>query len=79
MRYLDPTLHAEMMSELRWPGEAMELGLDVRTLDLDKTDLAKLAVARRADVMEQLAAWTAAEPWVRRPEIASRRAPACWW
>jgi len=57
MRYLDPKLHAEMISELRWPGEDMELGLDVRTLDLDKTDLAKLAVAGRADVMGRLASW----------------------
>lgn len=57
MRYLDPTLHAEMMGELRWPGEDMALGLDVRTLQLDRGDLAKLAVARRPDVMALLAAW----------------------
>jgi hypothetical protein len=58
LRFLSPRLHAEMMSELRWPGEgSLETGIDVRTLELDGADLAKLAVARRADVMADLAAW----------------------
>lgn len=59
MRYLDPSLHAEMMGELRWPGEDMQMGLDVRTLQLDRADLSKLAVARRPDVMALLASWGA--------------------
>jgi nitroreductase len=59
MRYLSPTLHREMISELRWPGEPLETGIDVRTLELDATDLSKLAVARRADVMKRLASWNA--------------------
>lgn len=58
LRYLSPALHVEMMSELRWPGhDPLEVGLDVRTLELDGSDLAKLNVARRSDVMECLAAW----------------------
>ena len=58
LRYLSPALHAAMMGELRWPGpEVIDRGIDVRTLDLDPADLAKLAVARRADVMADLAAW----------------------
>ncbi|MCU1380252.1 MAG: Rv1355c family protein [Acidimicrobiales bacterium] len=58
LRYLSPRLHAEMMSELRWAGdESPDTGIDVRTLGLDEADLAKLAVARRADVMADLAAW----------------------
>jgi nitroreductase len=58
LRYLSPVLHLEMMSELRWPGrDSLEVGLDVRTLELDSSDLAKLDVARRGDVMECLAAW----------------------
>ena len=52
-------LHHEMMSELRWPGEPLETGIDIRTLELDSTDLSKLAVARRADVMKRLASWNA--------------------
>jgi len=58
LRYLSPRLHAELMSELRWPGhDSVDTGIDVRTLELDGADLAKLAVARRADVMADLAAW----------------------
>jgi hypothetical protein len=60
VRYLSPWLHREMMSELRWPGrDTLEWGIDVRTLELDSSDLAKLAIARRGDIMEQLAAWDA--------------------
>jgi nitroreductase len=59
MRYLSPQLHREMMSELRWPGEPLETGIDIRTLELDSTDLSKLAVARRADIMRHLASWNA--------------------
>lgn len=58
IRYLTPVLHRQMMSELRWPDELGDnLGIDVATLDLDTTDLAKLGVARRADVMDYLARW----------------------
>ena len=47
-----------MMSELRWPGrDDLSWGLDVRTLELDSSDLAKLGVARRADVMRYLDQW----------------------
>jgi ThiF family/Nitroreductase family len=62
LRYLTEQLHAEMMSELRWPpDDPLDVGLDVRTLDLDRTDLAKLQVARRADVMACLAEWGGGE------------------
>lgn len=58
LRYLTPTLHREMMSELRWPGhDDLDSGIDVRTLELDATDLALLTVARRSEVMELLARW----------------------
>ena len=60
LRFLSPWLHRELMSELRWPGhDSIEMGIDVRTLELDQSDLAKLAVARRVDVMEHLASWRA--------------------
>jgi molybdopterin/thiamine biosynthesis adenylyltransferase len=58
LRYLSPILHAEMMSELRWPGvDNLETGIDVRTLGLDDADLSTLGVVGRADVMANLAAW----------------------
>jgi hypothetical protein len=56
LRFLTEHLHREMMRELRWPGaDTMDWGLDVRTLELDASDLAKLGVARRTDVMAILA------------------------
>ncbi|MGB6182939.1 MAG: Rv1355c family protein [Rhodococcus sp. (in: high G+C Gram-positive bacteria)] len=58
LRYLTESLHAEMMSELRWPGDDdPDTGIDVDTLALDATDLVKLDVARRPDVMRLLADW----------------------
>jgi len=58
LRYLTPHLHAQMMGELRWPHSSdPNRGLDVRTLELDESDLAKLEVARRGDVMQRLADW----------------------
>jgi molybdopterin/thiamine biosynthesis adenylyltransferase/nitroreductase len=62
IRFLSPALHHEMMKELRWPpDDELDAGLDVRTLALDATDISKLRVARRADVMEQLASWDVGE------------------
>jgi hypothetical protein len=59
-RYLTPLLHAEMISELRWPGDpSPDTGIDVRSLELDPGDLAVLAILRRSDVMAQLARWNA--------------------
>jgi nitroreductase len=56
MRFLTDHLHHEMMRELRWPNvDILDWGIDVRTLELDSSDLAKLRVARRADVMAKLA------------------------
>lgn len=58
VRYLTPLLHRQMMSELKWPGiDRLDAGIDVRTLGLDATDLAKLKVASRSEVMGYLARW----------------------
>jgi hypothetical protein len=60
IRYLTPRLHAEMFSELRWPGDASTgSGIDVRSLELDPGDLVKLDILRRPDVMAHLARWDA--------------------
>ena len=59
-RYLTPGLHAEMICELRWPGDPCpDTGIDVRSLELDPGDLALLDVLRRPDVMAHLAEWNA--------------------
>lgn len=79
LRYLSPVLHREMMSELAWPGrDSLELGLDVRTLELDGSDMAKLAVAERSDVMAYLAAWGAGEALgeITRDRVATSSAIA---
>lgn len=58
VRYLTPHQHSSMMDELHWPDrDRLDVGIDVRTLDLDPSDLAKLQISARADVMESLADW----------------------
>ena len=61
IRYLEPCLHAEMISELRWPEEDTSDGLDIRGLELAPTDLATLDILRRGDVMARLSEWEAGE------------------
>ncbi len=60
IRYLTPRLHADMVSELRWPGDPCpDTGIDVRSLELEPGDLAVLDILRRPDVMAHLAQWNA--------------------
>ncbi|WP_082690289.1 Rv1355c family protein [Mycobacterium sp. M26] len=59
IRYLQSRLHAEMISELRWPDEDTSDGLDIRGLELDPADIATLDILRRGDVMARLAQWDA--------------------
>ncbi|MGO9930037.1 MAG: Rv1355c family protein [Mycobacterium sp.] len=59
-RYLTPQLHAEMISELRWPGDPHpDTGIDVLSLELDPDDLAAIDILKRPDVMAHLAQWNA--------------------
>jgi molybdopterin/thiamine biosynthesis adenylyltransferase len=59
-RYLTARLHAEMFSELRWPGDPdPDSGIDVRSLELDAGDYAVMGILRRPEVMAHLAAWNA--------------------
>jgi molybdopterin/thiamine biosynthesis adenylyltransferase len=58
IRYLTPRLHAEMVSELRWPDDPRpDTGIDVLSLELEPDDLAALDILRRPDVMAHLAQW----------------------
>jgi molybdopterin/thiamine biosynthesis adenylyltransferase len=60
IRYLTPRLHAEMISEVRWPGDGSpDSGIDVLSLELEPADLVKLDVLRRPEVMAYLAEWDA--------------------
>jgi hypothetical protein len=59
-RYLTPTLHAEMIAELRWPGDPQpDTGIDIRSLEFDPGTLAMVDIMRRPDVMAHLARWEA--------------------
>jgi len=59
-RYLTPQLHAEMVSELRWPGDPLpDTGIDIRSLEMAPGDLATVDILRRPDVMANLARWNA--------------------
>jgi hypothetical protein len=58
IRFLLPTLHREMVGELRFPGrDSLEEGLDVRSLELSPSETAALELLRRPDVMSHLADW----------------------
>src|SRR5262249_48831150 len=58
IRYLTPHLHAEMISEVRFPGDpGQDSGIDVSSLELDPADLVKLDVLRRSEVMARLDGW----------------------
>jgi ThiF family len=58
LRFLLPELHNEMMGELRWPGvDALDEGLDVRTLEIDPMGTALLEVLSRPEVMGHIADW----------------------
>jgi molybdopterin/thiamine biosynthesis adenylyltransferase len=60
IRYLTPRLHADMVSEMRWPGDPQpETGIDVLSLELDPGSLAALDILRRPEVMAHLADWRA--------------------
>ena len=60
LRFLLPTVHEEMLSEIRWPGrDALDEGLDVRTLELDPGGYAALEILSRSDVMGHLSDWRA--------------------
>jgi hypothetical protein len=62
IRFLLPTLHREMVGELRFPGrDSLSEGLDVRTLELSPPEMAALDLLRRPDVMEHLADWRAGQ------------------
>jgi hypothetical protein len=58
IRYLTPRLHADMVAELRWPGDdSPDAGIDVRSLELDARGWALVDILRRSDVMAELSAW----------------------
>src|SRR5690606_16877393 len=58
VRMLTPRMHRELFSELRGPGEDLRDGIDLRSMELDDADLAKLRIASRPDVVALLRNWS---------------------
>ena len=81
IRYLTPRLHAEMISEVRWPGDgSQDSGIDVNSLELNPADLIKLDVLRRPEVMAYLAEWDAGSALgadTRERILATAASPWC--
>ena len=62
LRFLIPTVHHDMLGELRWPGrDSLEEGMDIRTLEMDPATLGALELLGRSDVMEHLVDWRGGE------------------
>jgi len=74
-RYLTPKLHAEMIAELRWPGDPLpDTGIDIRSLEFEPGELAMVDILRRPEVMANLARWNAGSALgegTRRQVVAS--------
>jgi len=55
LRFLIPSVHRDMMGELRWPGvHDLSDGLDVRTLEMDPATLGFMQILQRRDVLDEL-------------------------
>lgn len=59
VRFLTEHLHREMVGELRFAGDDLSDGIDVRTLELLPAEQAALQILRRGDVMRLLEEWDA--------------------
>jgi molybdopterin/thiamine biosynthesis adenylyltransferase len=71
LRFLLPTVHSQMLSEVKWPGQDdLHTGLDVRSLEMDATGLAALELLARGDVMGHLTDWRAGAILAARTEMA---------
>jgi hypothetical protein len=71
LRFLIPSIHSQMMGELRWPGrDSLEEGLDVRTLEMGPTEFAAVELLGRPDVMGHLGEWRAGQALGARTRAA---------
>ena len=57
LRFLTATLHRELVAELRWPGDDATTGIDVRTLEMSRWELATLRLLQRPEVVALLGRW----------------------
>jgi hypothetical protein len=77
MRFLIPSVHEQMIGELRWPGRDTLLdGLDVRTLEMGPAEFAAVELLGRSDVMDHLGDWRAGQALGARTRAAVRTSSA---
>ncbi len=77
LRFLIPSIHSQMMGELRWPGrDSLEEGMDVRTLEMGPTEFAAVELLGRPDVMGHLGEWRAGQALGARTRAAVRASSA---
>jgi nitroreductase len=71
LRFIIPTIHGEMMNEMRWPGrDSLEEGMDVRTLEMEYSSLGIMELLKRTDVMKHLVEWRAGQALGLRTRIS---------
>jgi nitroreductase len=77
LRFILPSIHRQMMAELRWPGrDSLEVGMDVRTLEMGPAEFAAVELLGRPDVMEHLEEWRAGDALGARTRAAVRASSA---
>ena len=77
LRFILPSIHRQMMGELRWPGrDSLEEGLDVRTLEMGPAEFAAIELLGRPDVMGHLEEWRAGDALGARTRAAVRASSA---
>jgi molybdopterin/thiamine biosynthesis adenylyltransferase len=70
LRFLIPSVHQEMLGEIRWPGrDSLEEGMDVRTLEMDPASLGTMELLGRPDVMSHLSDWRAGQALGMRTKV----------
>lgn len=58
IRYLTPSMHAEILSEIRCPtDDSRNSGVDVRSLEMNPIEFSKFQITQRPDVISKLAEW----------------------
>jgi nitroreductase len=70
-RFLIPHVHEDMMAEVKFPGkDDLDIGLDVRSLEMDETSLPLTSLLQRGDVMHHLAEWGGGKVLGMRTQVA---------
>ena len=70
-RFLIPHVHQDMMAEVKFPGkDSLDIGLDVRSLEMNEAMLPLTALLQRSDVMGYLSEWGGGRALGMRTQMA---------